>query len=96
MEFTLGDRVELVATTDPYTCLRPGARGTVTSVTDRPEPTIAVQWDNGSSLAILPDAGDVIRLLPSNHTGPPTGTPSATSPTLGDPTQPRYPTFRCN
>jgi Domain of unknown function (DUF4314) len=36
MECTPGDRVELVATNDPYTRLRPGDRGTVTSVADRP------------------------------------------------------------
>jgi Domain of unknown function (DUF4314) len=63
MEFTLGDRIELVATTDPYTRLRPGDRGTVTSVSDTPEPTIGVQWDDGSTLAILPDAGDHDHLL---------------------------------
>jgi hypothetical protein len=43
MVFTPGDRVELVATTDPYTHLQPGDRGTVTSVTDSPEPTINIQ-----------------------------------------------------
>jgi hypothetical protein len=91
MEFTPGDRVELVATTDPYTRLRPGDRGTVTSVTDRPEPTIDVQWDDGSALAILPDAGDQVRLLPATDTGPPPPTPSATPPTPQGPTQPRYP-----
>ena len=51
MVFTPGDRVELVATNDPYTRLRPGDRGTITSVSDRPEPTIDIQWDNGSTLA---------------------------------------------
>jgi Domain of unknown function (DUF4314) len=91
MEFSPGDRVELVATTDPYTRLRPGTRGTVTSVADTPEPTIDVQWDDGSALAILPNAGDQLRLLPSNDTGPRPATPSATSPTPQDPTQPRYP-----
>jgi Domain of unknown function (DUF4314) len=91
MEFTPGDRVELVATTDPYTGLRPGDRGTVTSVTDHPEPTIDIQWDNGSSLAILPGAGDQVRLLPANDTGPPPPPPSAIPPTPADPTQPRYP-----
>jgi hypothetical protein len=90
VEFTHGDRVELVATTDPYTGLRPGDRGTVTRVTDHPEPTIDIQWDNGSTLAILPDTGDQVRLLPANDTGPPPPTPSAT-PAPADPTQPRYP-----
>jgi hypothetical protein len=87
MVFTPGDRVQLVATTDPYTHLQPGDRGTVTSVTDRPEPTIDIQWDNGSTLAMLPDAGDRIRLLPSDAADPPPSSP----PTPEDPTQPRYP-----
>jgi len=90
MEFTPGDRVELVATTDPYTHLRPGDRGTVTSVTDLPEPTIGIQWDNGSTLAILPEAGDQVRLLPSDEE-PPSGSPASAPPMAEDPTQPRYP-----
>jgi hypothetical protein len=88
MEFTPGDRVELVATTDPYTRLRPGDRGTVTSVTTSPEPTIAVQWDDGSTLAVLPNAGDQLRRLP---TDPPPTTPASSPPTPEDPAQPRYP-----
>ena len=87
MEFTPGDRVELVATNDPYTRLRPGDRGTVTSVADSPEPTIDIAWDNGSTLAILPDAGDRIRLLPGDAADPPPSSP----PMPEDPTQPRYP-----
>jgi Domain of unknown function (DUF4314) len=87
MDFTPGDRVELVATNDPYTRLRPGDRGTVTSIADRPEPTIDIAWDNGSTLAILPDAGDRIRLLPSDDADP-----SPSSPAMPEaPTQPRYP-----
>jgi hypothetical protein len=86
MEFTPGDRVELVATNDPYTRLRAGDRGTVTSVSDSPEPTIDIAWDNGSTLAILPDAGDRIRLLTGDAADPPS------SPAMPeDPTQPRYP-----
>jgi hypothetical protein len=87
MQFSRGDRVELVATTDPYTRLRPGDRGTVTRVTNRPEPSIDIQWDDGSTLTILPDAGDRIRPLPSDHTDPPASSP----PTPQDPNQPRYP-----
>ncbi len=87
MEFAPGDRVELVAINDPYTRLRPGDRGTVTSITDRPEPTIDIQWDNGSTLAILPDAGDLIRPLPSDDADPSPSSPAMPE----DPTQPRYP-----
>jgi hypothetical protein len=90
MEFTPGDRVELVATTDPYTRLRPGDRGTVTSITDHPEPAIAIQWDNGSTLAILPDAGDRICLLPSDA-DPTSGAPASSPAMPEDPTRPRYP-----
>ena len=94
MVFTPGDRVELVATNDPYTRLRPGDRGTVTAVTDRPEPTIDITWDNGGTLAILPDTGDRVRLLPSDDADPPPSTPAsspASPPMPEDPTQPRYP-----
>jgi hypothetical protein len=91
MEFAPGDRVELVATNDPYTHLRPGDCGTVTNVTDRPEPTIDIAWDNGSTLAILPDAGDLVRLLIREDADPPPLL-AASSPTMPqDPTQPRYP-----
>jgi uncharacterized protein DUF4314 len=91
MEFAPGDRVELVATTDPYTRLRPGDRGTVTHVADRPEPAVEVQWDNGSTLTILPDAGDRIRRLQSDHTDPSASSPATAPPTPQDPSQPRYP-----
>jgi hypothetical protein len=87
MVFTPGDRVELVATNDPYTRLRPGDRGTITRVADTPEPTIDIAWDNGSTLAILPEAGDRIRLLPGDDADPPPSTPAMPE----DPSQPRYP-----
>jgi hypothetical protein len=60
MAFRPGDRVELVATHDPYTRLRPGDRGTVTGVRDFSEPTIDVHWDNGSTLSILPEASRAV------------------------------------
>jgi Domain of unknown function (DUF4314) len=93
MKFAPGDRVELVATTDPYTRLRPGDRGTVTRVTDHPEPSIDIHWDNGSTLAILPEAGDRVRLLPSDDPSPsrPASSPVTSPPTPVDPTRPRYP-----
>jgi hypothetical protein len=52
-----------------------------------PEPTIDIPWDNGSTLAILPDAGDRVRLLPGNDADPPASSPARPE----DPTQPRYP-----
>jgi hypothetical protein len=90
MVFTPGDRVELVATTDPYTGLQPGDRGTVTGVTDSPEPTIDIAWDNGSTLAILPDAGDQVRLLPGDVADPLPSEPAMPA----DPSQPRHPQVR--
>jgi hypothetical protein len=47
-----GKRIELIATTDPYTNLRPGDRGTVDFVDDMG--TIHVSWDNGSQLGLVP------------------------------------------
>jgi hypothetical protein len=84
MTFNPGDRVELVATNDPYTDLRPGDRGTVTRVRGFPEPTIDIHWDGGSTLSILPDAGDRIRELPdgqpSHDTGQAPGAPPRSPP----------------
>lgn len=64
-QFQPGDRVELVATTDPLTKLRPGDRGRVSRFSEQPYdvvgPAVYVLWDDGSNLTILPDEGDVIR-----------------------------------
>lgn len=56
-----GERVEFVCTADPYTHLRPGDRGTL-HATDGIG-TVHVSWDSGSTLGVLLDAGDVIRLV---------------------------------
>lgn len=45
-----GTRVELVYTSDPYTKLKPGDRGTVTMVDS--VGTVFVDWDNGSGLGM--------------------------------------------
>jgi hypothetical protein len=63
----VGQRVELVHTSDTDTALRPGDRGRVTRVHD-PDgglagPAIHIVWDSGSTLAMLPDEGDVIRVV---------------------------------
>jgi hypothetical protein len=47
-----GKRVKLISTADPYTKLRYGAEGTVTSVDDWG--TVHVDWDCGSSLGLIP------------------------------------------
>lgn len=52
-----GDRVELIRTTDIYTAMTPGEKGTVAKVyTDQVE----VNWDCGSRLAMIPSEGDII------------------------------------
>lgn len=57
-----GDRIELVHTTDEYTKLKSGNRGTVRDVTkmpasicrgNRPRRKIHVDWDTGSSLSLI-------------------------------------------
>ena len=56
-----GDRIELVHTSDQYTQLEPGDRGTVTGTREMPagitggapERKIQVDWDSGSSLALI-------------------------------------------
>ena len=67
LEFAAGDRVELVFTSDPYTRLRPGDRGTVTGIghlpSDPPEAQVHIAWDDGSTLAMLPAAGDQLSKL---------------------------------
>lgn len=47
-----GKRIRLVRCTDPYTKLQPGLEGTILFV-DAMQ-TRHVQWDNGSSLGLVP------------------------------------------
>jgi Domain of unknown function (DUF4314) len=64
----VGDRVELVSTTDPYTALDPGTRGTVTLIDALG--TIHVRWDDGHLLGLVPGQ-DVFRVvLPVVEPGP--------------------------
>jgi hypothetical protein len=60
--FRRGDRVVLVATTDPHTRLVPGTEGTVTG-TDDQHGQVFMAWDDGSTLSMLPGEGDEIRLI---------------------------------
>ena len=55
-----GTRVELVSTSDPYTKLTPGTKGTVNLVDSAG--TIQISWDNGSDLGMIPGE-DVVRKL---------------------------------
>ncbi len=49
---TIGDRIQLQFTNDPYTNLVSGDLGTVDHVDDLG--TIHVNWDNGSHLGLVP------------------------------------------
>ena len=60
--FERGDRVALEHTDDPDTRLRPGDEGTVT----RYDPGLGqldVRWDSGSTLSMLLNDGDRVRLI---------------------------------
>lgn len=48
----IGARIELIYTSDPYTLLCPGEAGCVVDVDDLG--IIHVEWDNGSSLGLIP------------------------------------------
>ncbi len=52
MEIQEGDRIELEYTSDQWTNLKPGDRGTVTMV-DAMD-TVHVRWDNGNKLGMVP------------------------------------------
>ena len=57
-----GDRIALDYTDDPHTRLQPGDEGTVT----RYDPGLGqldVRWDSGSTLILLLDDGDRVRLI---------------------------------
>jgi len=60
-EFKTGDRIELVNTTDSYTNLKPGDRGVVRGVDDLGN--ILIQWDNGSSLSMIPGVDEIKKIL---------------------------------
>jgi hypothetical protein len=56
-----GDRVRLIHCTDPYTQLQPGLEGTVSLVDALG--TVHVNWDDGSRLGIVEEAGDRIQRI---------------------------------
>lgn len=55
-----GDRIELISM-DDIQAPPAGTKGTVIGVDDMGQ--IMVSWDNGSSLSVIPEAGDQIRRL---------------------------------
>ncbi|WP_422733871.1 DUF4314 domain-containing protein [Micromonospora sp. WMMD558] len=62
MTFQPGERVALEHTSDPHTLLRPGDEGTVRRF-DPEQGVLDVEWDSGSRLAMLLDAGDRVRRI---------------------------------
>lgn len=52
----IGKRVMFVSSDDPYTRLTYGVEGTVTTIDCMG--TVFVNWDNGSTLGMVRDAGD--------------------------------------
>ena len=56
-----GDRIKLMHTNDPYTKLERGELGTVTSIDSLG--TVHVKWDSGSTLGLIPDAGDDFEIV---------------------------------
>lgn len=49
-----GDRIRLIHTDDPHTKLKPGAEGTVTLYWPGDFVQVGVQWDDGSTLGMIP------------------------------------------
>jgi hypothetical protein len=65
-DFKAGDRIRLVFTDDPHTKLEPGDTGTVISIskpTSISHNVINVKWDSGSTLSMIPAAGDRIEKI---------------------------------
>lgn len=61
MTYKKGDRVALVYTTDSHTDLKPGDEGTVRRF-DVNLAALSVNWDSGSTLSLLLEDGDEVRL----------------------------------
>lgn len=63
----VGDRVRLVRCNDPYTRLKPGDEGTVSFIDDMG--TVFVNWDSGSSLGLVRQAGDAWEVFQKSEIG---------------------------
>ena len=61
--YATGQRIALVATTDPHTELRPGDEGAIRRYTPALN-QLDIDWGSGSRLSMLLDEGDSVRLLP--------------------------------
>lgn len=58
--FKKGERVKLISMNDPYTNLSYGDKGTITDIDDIGQ--IHVNWDRGSSLALVYSEDDFITI----------------------------------
>ena len=70
-----GRRVELIHTDDPYTKLRPGAKGTYQFCMDQEgamENQHNIKWDSGSNLSLL-EGKDSFKFLDPHSPPPPRG-----------------------
>lgn len=59
-----GTRIKLVMTTDPYTHLKPGDKGTVRCIDDAGQ--IHIRWDNHSSIAMIPGEDIIAKIEDSD------------------------------
>jgi hypothetical protein len=62
MCYRSGQRVRLLRTNDEWTHLGPGDLGTVTGF-QHEQRRVDIDWDSGSRLAMLLDAGDRIEVI---------------------------------
>jgi Domain of unknown function (DUF4314) len=62
-----GQRIELIRCADPYTRLRPGARGTISF--EDSVGTVHVDWDDESHLGLIPGE-DTWRFLRPSESDP--------------------------
>lgn len=61
----INDRIELLATSDSFTRLVPGDKGTVKGIrNDGFSNVISVNWDSGSTLSLI-EGEDSYRILPN-------------------------------
>ena len=56
-----GVRVRFISSTDPYTKLREGDEGIITG--EDSLGTIHINWDNGSTLGMIPSEGDYFEII---------------------------------
>ena len=87
--FERGDRVALEYTDDPHTRLRPGDEGTVTRYDPGPG-QLDVSWDSGSTLSMLLNDGDRVRLI-TPAPGPGRGSREGAGPVSASSPQPAAP-----